>query len=108
MYQFKSVFTKDDTSQQTPVLSGHVSENIHTLVIGQEGVHKLLKNLTVNKAGGPDEIPNRVIQTCASELAPAITAISQQSINSGELPKDWRDANIAPVYKKEDRHAAEN
>jgi len=24
------------------------------------------------------------------------------------LPKDWRDANIAPVYKKGDRHAAEN
>ncbi|KAH3860097.1 hypothetical protein DPMN_022990 [Dreissena polymorpha] len=30
-----------------------------TLVIGQEGVHTLLKNLNVNKAGGPDEVPNR-------------------------------------------------
>lgn len=106
--QFQSVFTKDSSTQPTPKLSGHVTHDIPPLTIGVEGVRKLLSNIKVNKAAGPDEIPNRVLQACATEAAPAITAIFQQSVNSGELPTDWRDANIAPVYKKGDRHAAEN
>ena len=32
----------------------------------------------------------------------------QKSLDTGELPKDWTDANITPVYKKGDKHAAEN
>ncbi len=64
--------------------------------------------MKVNKAAGPDALPNRVLQACASELTPAITTLFQSSIDSGELPKDWRDANIAPVFKKGDRHTPEN
>ena len=69
---------------------------------------KLLHNIKVDKAAGPDELPNRVLQECASEITPAVTAIFQKSVDSGELPEDWRDANVAPVYKKGDRHTPEN
>ena len=30
------------------------------------------------------------------------------SINTGTLPEDWRNANIAPIFKKGNRHLAEN
>ena len=33
-----------------------------------------------------------------------VTAIFQKSVDSGELPEGWRDGNMAPVYKKGDRH----
>ena len=90
--QFQSVFTKED-NQPLPNVSRRVKEDIPTLNIGEEGVRKLLQNIKINKAAGPDELPNRVFQ---------------RSIDSGELPKDWREANIAPVFKKGDRHLPEN
>jgi len=56
----------------------------------------------------PDEIPNIVLKNCAKQLAPGVAVLFQTSINSGVLPKDWTDANVTPVFKKGDRHAAEN
>ena len=106
--QFESVFTKDDTEQQRPPLPKRVDEDLPPLTVGIDGVTKLLKNIKVDKAAGPDEIPNRVLQLCAEEAAPAITAIFQRSVDTGELPSDWRNANVAPVYKKGDRHTPEN
>jgi len=106
--QFQSVFTKDDVNQQQPNLTNRVNVDLPDLVIREEGILKLLKNINIHKASGPDEIPNRVLQTCASEIAPAITAIFKKSVDSGELPEDWRNANIAPVFKKGDRHTPEN
>ncbi|WAR06007.1 LORF2-like protein [Mya arenaria] len=106
--QFQSVFTKDDANQKTPPLPKRVDSETPPLTIGAEGVLKLLRNIKVNKAAGPDELPNRVLQSCAAEATPAITAIFQRSVDTGELPYDWRNANVAPVYKKGDRHTAEN
>ena len=106
--QFKSVFTKLDPNSQIPPLKKRSTSNISKLDITSEGVHKLLKNVNPSKAMGPDGIPNTVLKTCAEELAPSISAIFQKSIDTGTLPEDWLSANIAPVFKKGDVHAAEN
>ena len=36
-------------------------------------VSKLLKTLKVNKATGPDKLPNVVLNKCADALAPSLT-----------------------------------
>ena len=71
---------------------------------------KLLKNINIHKAMGPDGIPNILLKTCAEELSFGLTcsAIFQYSLDTGTLPLDWRNANITPVFKKGDRHLAEN
>ena len=104
---FQSVFTKA-TDPEPPSVSSRVEEDIPTLLIGEEGVFKLLDSIKVDKAAGPDELPNRVLQECAREITPAVTAIFQKSVDSEELPSDWGNANVAPVYKKGDRHTPEN
>ena len=57
---------------------------------------------------GPDGIPNIVLKMCASELSEGFTCIFQLSVDSGTLPDDWRHAFVTPVFKKGDRHLAEN
>jgi hypothetical protein len=32
----------------------------------------------------------------------------QHSIDTGELPQEWLNASISCIYKKGDKHAAEN
>ena len=105
--QFSSVFTRA-ISQVMPVVSRRVTNSLQELVISPQGVEKLLRNIQASKASGPDSLPNLVLKECAHELAPAVAHIFQKSLDSSILPDDWTNANIAPVFKKGDRHAPEN
>ena len=57
---------------------------------------------------GPDELHPRVLKELASELGPMFAHLFQQSIDTGEIPKEWSLANICPLYKKGDRSLACN
>ena len=91
-----------------PSFPTRVNDHLPSLTINKNGVTKLLQNIVVSKAAGPDGLPNCVLQECASEISPALTAIFQKYVDSGELPRDWGNANIAPVFKKGDKHLPEN
>ena len=78
------------------------------IVIKTDGVEKLLRNLSPHKASGPDSLSNTILKNCATELAPVIADIFRQSLDSGSLPSDWRNANIRPVFKKGNKHTASN
>ena len=56
------------------------------LDIGTNGIIKQLKNLNKNKGTGPDELPARVLNETAEQIAPIITHIFQQSYNTRKLP----------------------
>ncbi|KFW63307.1 hypothetical protein AS28_10282, partial [Pygoscelis adeliae] len=49
---------------------------------------------------GPDGIHPRVLRELAEELAKPLSIIYQQSWLTGEVPDDWRLANVTPIYKK--------
>ena len=53
------------------------------------GLKLLLKGLDTSKSNGPDELPLRILQEYASEIAPLLTFIMQQSYDTGTLPDDW-------------------
>ena len=105
--QFCSVFTKDNTSSQ-PDIPGNPFPEAEPLRINQDGVEKLLRNLNASKAAGPDNLPSKVLKNCARQVAPILTIIFRQSIKTGVLPSDWLSANVTAVYKKGDKHKAEN
>ncbi|GAB0182372.1 mitochondrial enolase superfamily member 1 [Grus japonensis] len=49
---------------------------------------------------GLDGIHPRVLRELAEELAKPPSIIYQQSWLTGEVPDDWRLANVTPIYKK--------
>ena len=65
-----------------------------------EGVQKLLEHLDPKKAIGPDMIPTVILKEFADIVAPILRAIFQQSLDSGKVPSDWKQANITAIYKK--------
>ena len=105
--QFSSVFTPKIPGPM-PEVKNHVAESLVHITIDIKGTENLLKKINPSKASGPDQIPNLVLKECAQELSPAVTYLFQTSLNTGTLPQDWTDANVAPVFKKGDRHQAEN
>ena len=58
-----------------------------------------------SKALGPGELTPRVLTT---KLGPVFAHCFQQSIDTGEIPKEWSPANICPLFKKSDRSLAHN
>ena len=44
----------------------------------------------------------------ATELGPVFAHLFQQSIDKGEIPKEWSLANICPLFKKGDKTLACN
>ena len=75
--------------------------DMHTFTVDKEGVRKLLHGLNPHKAEGPDHIPTRFLKEFATELSPVMTLIFQASLQQGEIPDDWRQANIAQCSRKE-------
>ena len=105
MNQFRTGFT---TTMTDPLPKLPQYNQISHLHINEDGVVSLLKNISSSKAVGPDQIPNRILKECAPELAPGLTCILKTSLSSGCLPQDWTCANVTPVFKKGDKHIAEN
>ena len=104
---FCSVFT---TEKETFNLA-HRGRSIATMApitVSKEGVQKLMEDLNPSKSAGPDEIPNRLLQTIAQELAPVMTKMFQMSLDAGALPSIWKHALVQPVYKSGDRKLASN
>ena len=92
--QFKSVFTlqSGNTFPQFPKIKPlHISEN---------SVFMLLDRIDVSKSSGPDRLPGRLLQSLAKELTPVVHFIFTQSLCTGELPTEWTQANVAPIFKK--------
>ena len=104
--QFTDVFTKSEYSQ-VPFLD-RLAPFMEDIVVTKEGVTKLLKGLNPSKALGPNELHPRVLKELAIELGPIFAHLFQQSIDSGDIPKEWTLANISPLFKKGDRSLACN
>ena len=105
--QFTSVFTSDDGSN-IPDLGPSPHATMDPIVVSEAGVLKLLKGLQPHKAAGPDQIHGRVLKELSIPLAPVLADLFQRSIDSGEVPDDWKEANVAPVFKKGEKYRAAN
>ncbi|KAI8518059.1 hypothetical protein Bbelb_040760 [Branchiostoma belcheri] len=67
------------------------------------GITTLLENLNPHKACGPDHVHACVLKELSSTLSPFLQVIFQKSLDTGAVPEAWKEANIAPIYKKGNR-----
>ena len=104
--QYDSVFTDEATSP--PEDDKPLFPPMPNITITAEGIRKQLQNLNPSKAIGPDEIPTRILKEQAEIITPILTEIYQQSLDSSEVPTDWKQAKIAAVYKKGSKSVASN
>ena len=94
--QFTDVFSKNEHTQ-VPLL-----DRSAPFMNDIDGVFKLLKGLNPSKALGLDELHHRALKELATELGSVFAHLLQQSIDTGEIPKEWSLANSCPLFKKSD------
>ena len=70
------------------------------ITVTSKGIEKLISNLNPHTAAGPDQIKPIILKNLSTPLTPILKHLFQKSLDSGTLPPIWKDANVAPVYKK--------
>ena len=76
--------------------------NISQLHFDTAGLAKLLGNLDIKKAAGPDQIPCWVLKNAAQEIAPFLQRFFSLSLQIGDVPLDWKNANVHAIFQKKE------
>ena len=80
------------------------------IIITTDGVKKLLDDINVYRANGPDGIPARMLKETSNEITEAMSLLFKASLTQSDIPDTWREALISSLFKggKKDRNKAEN
>ena len=92
------VFTKESPGDWNPV-DWRPTQISDDLVITEEIILKELESLNITKSMGPDNLNPRVLHETRQQITPILTRILKESWQSGELPRDWKLANISAIHK---------
>ena len=107
--QYFDTFTKEDMTnipdiEPKPLLT----EPLKDININRERVQKVIRNLKVNKSPGIDGFHPRVLKELEEVISLPITIIYKKSIEESILPSQWKEAEITPIFKKDERHLPKN
>ena len=106
---FASVFTVSPDIHDNDYDERKFTDNaISSLTCCKAEVEKLLVNLNVSKAYGPDGITARMLREAAPAISASLTKLFNLSIQNSQLPDDWKIGNITPVHKKGKKELVEN
>lgn len=68
----------------------------------------MLEKLGLEKACGTDEVHPHVLKSCAKEFSGPLSVLFRRSFAEGLVPRQWKDANVSPIFKKGSRIIAAN
>ena len=105
---FSSVYVEEG-SEVPPSLSCKFQGSPLTDVdISPQKVEAKLASLKVTSSPGPDAIHPRVLHEAAGALSRPLSLLYHRSLDSGQLPSEWKVGHVVPIYKKGDRRDPAN
>ena len=98
---FQSTFTQErlDEIPVFPIRSPR-GIGLADINVKEEIVLDRLSKLKPFKAPGPDGIHSYILRECSSSICKPLCMLFNQSLQCGQLPHDWKCANVIPVFKK--------
>ena len=95
---YATVFTR---SQVDPPSIEHVTmHTIEDIEISVERVKNTIDELKAKSAAGPDNIGNQILKELKDQLSLPLSILFRKSLDGGEVPREWKDSSITPIYKK--------
>jgi len=64
------------------------------IYVSEDIIRKKLMNIRMDKAPGVNELVPRFLAALSDEISIPLNIIYNRSLREGEVPKDWRDANV--------------
>ena len=105
--EFQKYFTIENKND-LPSLSSSFIPEMCNITVQVDEVYNLLCNIKTSKATKQNDVMPKVLKACAAALSPSLTKLFNLSITQGQIPAEWKDAVITPLYKKASRTDPKN
>ena len=76
--------------------------------LSEDAAERVLSNLRVDSATGPDYLPARILKMCAAALAHPVYLLTMAILRDGIWPSMWGQHWVAPIYKRKSVYDANN
>ncbi len=108
--QFSSVFTRDqhNVNDVQPMTRAEVEEKLFEFVVTKNDISKRIDDMKNGKAPGPDGICTAVLKNLKNALLDPLQILFQLSLDTGQVPDDWKRAKVTPIFKKGSKGKASN
>ncbi len=73
---------------------------MNPVVVRERDVERKIQKLRKEAAPGLDGIRPSLLQQFFSSLINLLTVIFNKSLETGEVPEEWKIANVTPIFKK--------
>ena len=89
----------DDSGISLPVFSSRTNLKLHNISVTPKMVRKVIMNLDLSKASGPDCIPVVVLRNCESELSYILAELFNKCLKESCFPDCWKVSSVVLVFK---------
>ena len=76
--------------------------------VTQDDVQKILQKLKTDKAQGPDGMHPYFLKETSKEVALPLSIIFTKSLESAQVPDEWKKGRITALFKKGSKRMAIN
>ena len=104
---FTSQTIVDDSNSTLPAIN-RPECSMNQINISIQDVSDVLANLNTYKASGPDLLSPRLLKEGSNVLAEPLTILFNSSLAKCHFPNVWKDANVTPIFKKDDKSSPTN
>ena len=89
----------DDSGVSLPVFPSRTNLKLHNISVTPKMVRKVIMNLDLSKASGPDFIPVVVLRNCKPELSYILPELFNRYLKEYCFPDCWKISSVGPVFK---------
>ena len=89
----------DDSGIPLPVFPSRTNLKLHNISVTPKIVTKVVMNLDLSKASGPDCIPAVVLKNCEPELSYILAELFNKCLKECCFPDCWKVSSVVPVFK---------
>ena len=88
-----------DTGISLPVFHSRTNLKLHNISVTHKMVRKVVVNLDLSKASGPDCIPVVVLKNCEPELSYILAEFFNKCLKESCFPDCWKVSSVVPLFK---------
>ena len=81
---------------------------LSSIIATEEQVLELMKGVDISKACGYDGVGNKIIKLCSEGFHVYFTHFINLSLSLGQYPREWKLANVIPLFKNDNRQLKVN
>ena len=89
----------DDLGVSLPVFPSRTNLKLLNISVTPKMVRKVVMNLDLSKASGPDRIPVLVLKNCEPELSYILAELFNKCLKESCFPDCWKVSSVVPVFK---------